>query len=330
MMSESRLGLEQGSRCGFTLIELLVVIAIMAILVALLLPAVQQAREAARRATCKNNLKQLGFALHSYHQAFEAFPCGVVNATGPIEHVPAGYHHNWIVALLPYLDQSVLARKIDSNQDIYAAAHLELRRIDLAVLLCPSDPASARSVEALGSVALSNFAGVHHHVAAPIDVDNHGILTLNSHVAIKDIYDGTAHTFLAGEIMRDPGDLGWASGTRATLRNTGTRINTTLGGGLYNNIPQSAAEVAAEQARRMAAQQQAEGDSASVSTTTAANTPAAPAVPKPDPGGFGGYHTGGAHFLVSDGSTRFISQNIDPGLLEKLGDRADGALTGQF
>src|SRR5689334_11131670 len=97
-------------RGGFTLIELLVVIAIIAILIALLLPAVQQAREAARQTQCKNNLKQLGLALHNYHDAFGRFPSsaiwGVRLTTGPDTYGP--YHHTWLTALLPYLDQQNL------------------------------------------------------------------------------------------------------------------------------------------------------------------------------------------------------------------------------
>src|SRR6476646_404760 len=89
---------------GFTLIELLVVIAIISVLIALLLPAVQSAREAARRSQCVNNLMQLGIALQSYESAHEVLPPGVVNETGPVLDQPKGYGFGWMVQILPYYE----------------------------------------------------------------------------------------------------------------------------------------------------------------------------------------------------------------------------------
>ncbi len=175
-------------RRGFTLIELLVVIAIMAILVALLLPAVQQAREAARRANCKNNLRQIGFALQSYYVSFETFPPGVVNETGPIAHQAQGYHHGWSAVLLPYLEQSILADMIDPRVSIYDPANLEARKYVVPVFLCPTDSAASRSDVGTLNVGLTNYAGCHDGRPVPIDKTNHGILFLNSAVKYEDIY----------------------------------------------------------------------------------------------------------------------------------------------
>lgn len=222
---------------GFTLIELLVVSAIMAILVALLLPAVQQAREAARRTVCKNHLRQIGLALQTYHDQYRMLPAGTVNATRPIRNVPAGFHHNWIIALLPYLDEVPLERTIDPRQDVYHRSHFATRRHLLPLLLCPSDDARTHAgvtTEPL-EPALCNYAGNHHPWEAPIDVDNRGVLYLNSYLPLTQIPDGTSHTIAVGEFLRAMDDLGWASGTRATLRNTWLPPNITPGGMAYYN-----------------------------------------------------------------------------------------------
>src|SRR6476620_7318830 len=107
-------------RRGFTLIELLVVIAIISVLISLLLPAVQSAREAARRVQCVNNLMQLGIALQNYESSHEILPPGVVNPTGPIQNIPSGYHVGWMLQLLPFLEQRAVARRFDDHADIYS------------------------------------------------------------------------------------------------------------------------------------------------------------------------------------------------------------------
>ncbi|MFG0296572.1 MAG: DUF1559 domain-containing protein, partial [Maioricimonas sp. JB045] len=125
---------------GFTLIELLVVIAIIAILVSLLLPAVQQAREAARRTQCKNNLKQIGLAFHNYHDAFKRFPqpaiIGLTVSTGL--NVTSG--SSWQTMLLPYLDQLVLFNRYDSNDSPYSVVNQMVTPTVINNLICPSTP----------------------------------------------------------------------------------------------------------------------------------------------------------------------------------------------
>ena len=91
---------------GFTLIELMVTIAIIAILVALLLPAIQSARESANKASCASNLMQLGIAMGSYVSTHSVLPPGVVNLEGPIQNLPSGYHHSWVVQILPFIGQA--------------------------------------------------------------------------------------------------------------------------------------------------------------------------------------------------------------------------------
>lgn len=326
-------GAEMRRQAGFTLIELLVVIAIMAILVALLLPAVQQAREAARRTSCKNNLKQLAIALHNYHHSHETYPPGVVNLTGPIRQAPAGYHHSWTVAVLPYLDAGPLSRAIDPTLSIYAEENLKARKVLLPVLLCPTDPGTDRSSVATGSVALGNYAGNHHHLGAGIDINNHGVLFLNSRVRQKDIFDGSAHTIMLGEFKRNATDLGWASGTRSSLRNGGAMINDTLGGSLYYNDPDwippvnSEAEMGFDDPWMDADDYGMGVDEAMTAAPAPPRRPPSPArVDRTlfDPGGFGSHHVGGGQFAMCDGSIRFLSENIDPSTFGNLLDRADG------
>src|SRR5262249_31272879 len=126
-------------RQGFTLIELLVVIAIIAILIGLLLPAIQKVREAANRAQCQNNLKQIGEACHNYHRNRKAFPPGYY-ATAAYPDTTPGW--GWAAFLLPYVEQGPLAAQIDFNQPVEKSAAIQTV---LQLYLCPSDPAPRSS-----------------------------------------------------------------------------------------------------------------------------------------------------------------------------------------
>jgi prepilin-type N-terminal cleavage/methylation domain-containing protein/prepilin-type processing-associated H-X9-DG protein len=208
-------------RCAFTLIELLVVIAIIAVLIALLLPAVQSAREAARRAQCCNNLMQVSIAIKNYEAAHEVLPPGTINVTSPIANTPKGYHVSWMIQILPYLEQKNVFAHWDFTSSVYSANNSTARSMDLAVYLCPSD---ARG----GGGGMNNYVGCHHDVEAPIATDNNGVFFLNSNVRYEDIADGTSNTIFVAEKRSASSDLGWASGTRATLRNVGTPINSAV------------------------------------------------------------------------------------------------------
>lgn len=297
--------MSQRSRSGFTLIELLVVIAIIAILIALLLPAVQQAREAARRSSCKNNLVQLNIALQNYEMAHNVFPSGTINLTGPIRNEAKGYHVNWILEILPYLDERTAFNKFDFNKSVYDPVNKQIADYRISTLQCPSNPNQGHS-----------YAGMHHDIEAPIDVDNNGVLFLNSSVRYDDIPDGSSKTIFLGEITQG-NELGWVSGTRSTLRNAGTEPNAT-----YSNLfpGQTAFEQRFDSDDTTPGAEKQEKDS-----DTSNSDPKILHV-----GGFSSFHTGGAHFGFGDGSVRFLSENLNLETYQALANRHDGQLISDY
>ncbi len=282
-------------RAGFTLIELLVVIAIIAVLIALLLPAVQSAREAARRSQCCNNLMQLGLALQSYESAHEILPPGVVDLTGPVLDQPKGYGFGWMTQILPYIEMRNTYNHFNLKIGLYEPQNVTTRTNLVRSYLCPSDNGPARDSN---RIAMTNYAGVHHDLEAPIAADNHGVFFLNSAVRYEDVTDGTSMTLFVGEKPIDGTELGWASGTRASLRNTGMNVNRTPGGP-RNYVVSSG--LSPDETKALAKM----------------GTPAFV-------GGFGSRHPGGSNFAFGDGAVRFIKSSINAKVYEHLGNRADG------
>src|SRR5262245_26743889 len=202
---------------GFTLVELLVVIAIIGVLVALLLPAVQAAREAARRSSCSNNLVQISIAVHNYEMAHGVYPPGTIDATGPIVNAPSGYHHNWIVQILPYIEEQNAYNSLDKKLSVYHAKNKPVADAMPRWLTCPSNGAAFR-------INVSSYAGSHHDQEKSIDVKDHGAFFLNISLRDNDITGGSSHTIFVGEKLADGWDLHWLSGTRGTLRNMGVPV----------------------------------------------------------------------------------------------------------
>lgn len=274
---------------GFTLIELLVVIAIISVLIGLLLPAIQQAREAARRTKCKSNLMQIGFALFNYHQAHTVFPPGVVNSTGPIQDNQQGYHYSWTVQLLPQLELGNLYQKLDFAQGVYSTNNANWTdEYQLQVFICPSEPINS-------DMPVSSYAACHHDAEAAIDVDQNGIFFLNSSVSLDDITDGSSFTIAVGEKKISDFTENWAWGTAATLRNTGqTEV-----------APPSIAD----------------GELDGQVTKTGKQLTQV--------GRFSSHHQGVINFCMADGSVRSIIEKLDKTLWLRLGNRADAeVLTG--
>jgi prepilin-type N-terminal cleavage/methylation domain-containing protein/prepilin-type processing-associated H-X9-DG protein len=312
------------SKHAFTLVELLVVIAIIGILVALLLPAIQACREAARRTQCQNNLCQLIVATQNYNSAWGIYPPGTLEAKGPIQNHAYGYHHSWLTQLLPYLEHKNAFNEIDRSVGVYDPKNAPVRVLTINLLLCPSQPGPQQG-------GYSSYAAVHHGSEAPIDTTNDGVFFLNSRIRYDDITDGSAYTLFQGEKIIEPGDLGWMSGTRATLRNTGLGVNVTgFVGGRANfaqqgldgmppdgSLPPGSIPSVAGGPEPPAPQQKPD---------------AAPAAKPPPPGpvlpigGFGSVHPGGSLFAFGDGHVSYVSSSLSPKVYQALGSRADGQL----
>ncbi len=287
--------MKRTNRSGFTLVELLVVIAIIGILIALLLPAVQAAREAARRAQCINNMAQIGIALQNYEGAREALPPGSTNPTGPILNEPRGYHVSWLVHLLPYMEEQTTYRHIDLSKSVYDPANAPVAQVRIATFTCPTDGSS------VPGPPQSNYAGCHNDVETPIDVTNNGVLFLNSGIRSVDIPDGRTYTLFVGEKLQESGDLGWMSGTRATLRN-----------------PLSGLTARGGPRRPLGKRDETGGE--------AEEPPAKDVDPKLTVGEFGSAHPGVINILLGDGSVRCLSVNISSTVVRQLANRADGKL----
>ena len=277
-------------RSGFTLIELLVVIAIIAVLIALLLPAVQQAREAARRSQCKNNLKQVGLALHNYHDTHRVFPFGNLG----------GKHWTVEAMILPMLDQTALYNLWNFNTtqncfdlNLASAPNYPAGKQSIAVYTCPSDPNSGKLCTtytgSYGNYTMGTYFGIMGTVLA---TPANGIFFSNSSVSMRDITDGTSNTVMVGERgLPNDLELGWVLCAGGTDASTGINDNLLV---MQNGV--------------------------------------SPGVPDGNHNAhFWSYHVGGAHFVLADGSVRFISNNTSlSSVLLPLSTRAGGEVIGDF
>ncbi len=321
-------------RRGFTLIELLVVIAIIAVLIALLLPAVQQCREAARRTQCKNNMMQIGLALQNYMLGHEVLPPGTQNATGPIvsKEDATQYHMNWIVQILPYLEQQNVHNHIDFTQSVYSPENNPVRVRRLPTLICPSDASGYSQM-----IGMSNYCGVHNDFETPIDVNQNGVLFLNSAIHYEQVTDGSSNTIYVMEARIDTGgDFGWMSGTRATLRNGVKWTNRAeMEAAAKSPAPESPTVPDGDTPAKPAEPIEANYVSHTIARPWGAVPPAQQQVNAANAGtghvgGASSFHTGGWHNVLGDGSVRFISENISPRVLRNLTHRADGEMLDDF
>lgn len=282
--------------CGFTLVELLVVIAIIGILVALLLPAVQAARAAARRSQCINNFRQVGIGLQNYHSVFGSFPPGLDDPrTKPLAPVYWG----WSVHILPFIEEAAIHAMFDMKYPEHYFSK-ETNRVasstHISVYLCPEDPSNLELLDTSSYVwpdhdpendsAATDMCGVADSVNANSygyelrafpKVD--GMFGGNGRCRIKDVLDGTSKTLMVGEVTVEGEETHnghfWASGNILDTRD-GINGPFTVVGGKYPPWQ---------------------------SPTLFGSYSA----------GFASFHVGGCHFLLADGSARFLSENIDSG-----------------
>jgi prepilin-type N-terminal cleavage/methylation domain-containing protein/prepilin-type processing-associated H-X9-DG protein len=327
--------LRHSIRKGFTLIELLVVIAIIAVLISLLLPAVQSAREAARRAQCVNNFKQMGLALHNYHDSQGTFPIGRMGI-GYSYSPQRGQRRTWAFSVLPFVEQGNVFAAINFNWQFYEPPNTTIIRLPLAVFNCPSDQPSVQEPDTpyprgKGSMAANwGNTGFYQNEtgrgAAGGDPYNNGPLALqgttngnffrpapfrgNVATNLRDFTDGTSNTLLIGEVI-----IGYnASG--GIYDHRGDIFNDDYNCTMFHTYTTPNSKVP----------DQMGGDAQGRPWCAFGRAPNVP----PCTGGAVAWnasrsrHPGGVNILFADGSVKFIKDSVNVSSWRALGSMAGG------
>jgi len=309
---------------GFTLVELLVVIAIIGVMVGLLLPAVQAAREAARRMSCQNNLKQIGLGLHNYHDTFKVFPAGfymndgTYNAAKTPQQASNGLA--WSTMILPFIEQSPLYDLVQT-QTLSFARHWELAngaapanaiaaaRTGVSSYICPSDTMGLINTKR-GNYGNNNYLGNSGNNAAR---DLLGIFFVNSRIGMRDITDGTSNTFMVVEcsgtadaptVLKCGGTAcNWSAGLWIGARFLGTAA--TWHPGIESHDIDSFG-----------------GMPSAMVNASSANWGAS--------WGNSSRHPGGLQTVLCDGSVKFVTDSIDLNMYRWLRNRSDGNVIGEY
>jgi prepilin-type N-terminal cleavage/methylation domain-containing protein/prepilin-type processing-associated H-X9-DG protein len=326
---------------GFTLIELLVVIAIIAILIGLLLPAVQKVREAAARSKCVNNLKQIGLALHHYHDVNACFPPGYTDGNTNALSTPdndVGPGWGWAAYLLPFLEQDSLYRQINFKQPVGTGVNAQISQLPLAVFQCPSDPwqqtvpvYDSGFSNPIAFVAHANYVGCNgweecftnaggagdgaglDGLTGGLGQNGNGLFYRNSRNTMANVTDGLANTIIAGERSGNHAPATWtgavAGGRAPAWMADTTPPYTPPPGAAYDNADYGECFVLAH--------------------CNATHLPNAD-FPIYDPDTFYSMHPNGANFLFGDGSVHFLGSNISPSTYQYLATIAGGEVANDW
>lgn len=311
---------------AFTLVELLVVIAIIGVLVALLLPAVQSAREAARRSQCQNNLKQIGLALHNFHSAQKVFPAGSIVSNEACEASSGHRGPSWTVQILPYMEVTALHDQFDLNGNFAAlmsvgekSGNEALQDTPIAMFKCPSDAAPQPGDPSLSYMGVQG-GGIQYDADcltgnSPANRRvrfSNGILHTNGKVSSAKITDGLSNTFLVGEsrwwsFVHTNTDFAnyfsWASANRQEGRSSHVIVLAAAVDPINNPLVDYDSAVPWEGQNTLY-----------LGTHTRA---------------FGSRHPGGCHFAFGDGSVSFVNETIDINAYHQAGARNDGLISAE-
>src|SRR5438132_5805725 len=314
----------QGSYRAFTLIELLVVIAIIAVLIGLLLPAVQKVREAANRMSCTNNLKQIGLALHSYHDGRNGFPPGYVDGNTDKDSTPdndVGPGWGWAAFLLPYLEQDNFYKLIDFKVGVGIGSNTAVSQQPVKVFQCPSDGLQdpfpvydSTFTNPMVTVAHGNYVGCNGWVECfngaggnPGSAGNDGlpgnagrggigVFFRNSRIKIAEVTDGMSNTIFVGDRSSNHAPSTWTGAVAGGRCPAWMAVQPPSP---YSPPPGPAYDNADF------------GEALVLAHGTASHLPNAD-FPIYDPDVFYSMHTGGANFLFGDSSVHFLSSGINP------------------
>ncbi|PHS03224.1 MAG: prepilin-type cleavage/methylation domain-containing protein [Blastopirellula sp.] len=318
-------------RKGFTLVELLVVIAIIGILIALLLPAVQMAREAARRMSCTNNLKQLGLALHNYHDTFGTFPSGYLAnnvSTNDGWQAEDGSGFAWGSLVLPFIEESALHDSLNFEGDSRDPANLALAHNHVSGFRCPSDAGDDHfEIDISGTeyeLDVANYVGIYGYGNVSMRPGNpmgKGIFYRNSSTRMRDIIDGTSNTICVGERAQTHDFVSgmdqveshstWYAAVPGVSRPAGMMSGGMGGMGGMMEGPGSLVLGHV-------------GQPAMMSMPAMHHTPST----TNHIVNFSSFHPGGINFVAVDGSVHFLTEIVEYDTFKHLGERADGKVLG--